>query len=458
MKALHLGVGLALFAAGTLALAQAPAAKPTMPQVCTNCHQAKPANLQGYFENVAFKSKSIQLKIDAATEIVRFDEGTLKVVTTEKTGKADMLRDIPKGREARIEYAEKDGVKTATLISFKGVAKMPPEKELKYEQVLALVEQGKASNTVLIDSRPLPRFQEGTIPGAINLPYPAWDKFVDRLPKDKNQAILFFCQGPTCMMSPNSLRNAEKLGYTNVKVYPGGVPEWLEKNVGVLSPAFLQEAWIAKDIPHVLVDVRPAATVARDGFIPGAVNVPVSQIPAALATLPPAKLKAPIMVYDGDGGNAARYSALRIQGAGQTNVNVVTGGFDAWKAAGYKVATGAPLTKIAYAPKPRPGEISIAEFTTLATATPADVLILDVRNQDEANAGMIKGAKLIPDEDLLARIGEVPKDKRIVTHCATGVRAEMAYHKLKDQGYKVNFVKADLAIKKDGSFVATPPK
>ncbi|HSN46049.1 MAG TPA: rhodanese-like domain-containing protein [Casimicrobiaceae bacterium] len=458
MKAHHLGVGLALLTAGTLALAQAPAAKPTIPQVCTNCHQAKPGNVQGYFENVAFKSKSIQLKIDAATEIVRFDEATLKVVTTEKTGKADMLRDIPKGREARIEYAEKDGVKTATLISFKGVAKMPPEKELKYEQVLALVEQGKASNTVLIDSRPLPRFQEGTIPGAINLPYPAWDKFVDRLPKDKNQAILFFCQGPTCMMSPNSLRNAEKLGYTNVKVYPGGVPEWLEKNVGVLSPAFLQEAWIAKDIPHVLIDVRPASTVARDGFIPGAVNVPVSQIPAALATLPPAKLRAPIMVYDGDGGTAARYSAKTIQGAGQTNVNTVTGGFDAWKAAGNKVATGTPVTKIAYAPKPRPGEISIAEFTALAKATPADVLILDVRNQDEANAGMIKGAKLIPDEDLAARMGEIPKDKRILTHCATGVRAEMAYHKLKDKGYKVNFVKADLAIKKDGSFVATPPK
>ena len=452
------GIGLCAVGASAYGQAPAPAAKPTIPQVCTNCHQAKPGNVQGYFENVAFKSKSIQLKIDASTEIVRFDEGTLKVVTTEKTGKAEMLRDVPKGREARIEYIEKDGVRTATLISFKGVAKMPPEKEINYEQVLALVEQGKASNTVLIDSRPLPRFQEGTIPGAINLPYPAFDKFTDRLPKDKNQAILFFCQGPTCMMSPNSLRKAEAMGYRNVKVYPGGVPEWLERNVGVLAPAFLQEAWIAKDIPHVLVDVRPASTVARDGFIPGAVNVPVSQIPAALATLPPAKLKAPIMVYDGDGSNAARYSARMIQGAGQINVNVVTGGFDAWKAAGYKVATGAAATKIAYAPKPRPGEIPIAEFTALAKATPPDVLILDVRNQDEANAGMIKGAKLIPDEDLLARIGEIPKDKRIVAHCATGVRAEMAYHKLKDKGYKANFVKADIVIKKDGSFVATAPK
>jgi rhodanese-related sulfurtransferase len=455
MKALFAVAGLGLLAASTIAVAQAPAAKPRMPQVCGNCHKVEANEIRGVFENVAFKSKSIQLKVDANTEIVSFDEGTIKVVDVDKVGKGPMLRDIAKNREARIEFVEKDGIKTATLISFKGVAKMPPEKELKYEQVLSLVLQGKASNTVLIDSRPLPRFQEGTIPGAINLPYPAFDKFTDRLPKDKQQAIVFFCQGVTCMMSPNSLRKAEAMGYTNVKVYPGGAPEWLERNVGVISAPFLQEAWIAKDIPHVLVDVRPASTVARDGFIPGAVNVPVSQIPSALATLPPAKMKAPIMVYDGDGGNAALYSARLIQQSGQVNVNVITGGYYGWNTAGYKVATGTPGTKIAYAPKPRPGELSVAEFTQLAKATPTDVLILDVRNQDEANAGMIKGAKLIPDEEILVRIGEVPKDKRIVTHCSTGVRAEMTYHKLKDKGYNVSFLKADMDIKKDGSFKIT---
>jgi len=454
---LALGVGSALVNAQMPAATAAPTAKSTIPQVCLNCHQAKPATLQGLFENVAFKSKSIQLKIDANTEIVRFDEATIKVVDVDKVGKGDMLRDIAKGREARIEFVEKDGVKNATLISFKGPIKLAPEKLVNYEQVLALVEKGPAqSNAVLIDSRPLPRFQEGTIPGAINLPYPAFDKFVDRLPKEKDKLIVFFCQGVTCMMSPNSTRRAEGMGYTNVKVYRDGAPEWLEKNVGVISAPFVKDAWIDKDIPHVLVDVRPASTVARDGFIPGAVNVPVSQVPAVLATLPPARMKAPIMVYDGDNGTAARLAALKIHDAGQINVNVITGGFDAWKAAGNKVATGAPATKIAYAPKPRPGELTIAEFSQIARATPADTLILDVRNQDEANAGMINGAKLIPDEDLLDRIGEIPKNKRIITHCSTGVRAEMAYHKLKDKGYKVSFLNADIAIKKDGNFNITP--
>ena len=104
-------------------------------------------HVRGYFENVAFKSKSIQLKLDASTEIVKFDEATLKVVDVEKTGKGDMLRDIAKGREARIEYTEKDGVKTATLISFKGPIKLAPEKEVKYSQVLASSSRARRSRT-----------------------------------------------------------------------------------------------------------------------------------------------------------------------------------------------------------------------------------------------------------------------------------------------------------------------
>ena len=245
------------------------------------------------------------------------------------------------------------------------------------------------------------------------------------------------------------------MGYTNAKVYPEGMPEWQTKHYGVLAAASLQEAWIAKDIPHVLIDVRPSSTV-KDGFIPGAVSIPVSKIRGALAAMPAAKMKAPIMVYDGDGGTAAKLAAQLINDSGQINVNVVNGGFDAWSAAGYKVAGGSPATTVAYAPKPRPGEISIEEFRKLAAATPADVLILDVRNKDEANGGMIRNAMLVPDEEILARLSEIPKDKRIITHCSTGVRAEMAYHKLKEQGYNVGFVKAIIEIDKNGNLKVSP--
>ncbi|MEO8676948.1 MAG: rhodanese-like domain-containing protein [Casimicrobiaceae bacterium] len=452
-------VSFALAAGSALSQTQtpaAPAAKPRMAQVCGTCHSVKADELRGVFENVAFKSKSIQLKIDNATEIVRFDEDALKVLDGGETKAGETLRDVVKGREARIVFVDKDGSKTATLISFKGPIKIAPERLVNYADVARLVSQGPdKGNYTLIDSRPLPRYQEGAIPTAINLPYPAFDKFVDRLPADKAKLVVFYCSGVTCTMSPKSMQRAESMGYTNAKVYREGMPEWTQKNYGVLSTTFLKEAWTDKDIPHVLIDVRPAAELAG-GYIPGAISLPSNAIKGALTQLPDRKLKAPTMVYDAGGGDAAVEAAKTIVAAGYSNVNVVTGGFNAWKAAGYAVASGSPSTKIAYAPKPRPGEISIADFTKLARATPPGVLILDVRNVDEAAGGVIKGSLLVPDEDIVTRMGEIPKDRKILTHCLTGVRAEMAYHKLKEKGYDVAFLNANIEVAGDGTFKVTP--
>jgi rhodanese-related sulfurtransferase len=436
--------------------AAAPAAKPTMPAVCGTCHKPAPNQVSGYFDNVAFKTTSIQLNLGTAVEIIRFDPKTLKVVDAGAAKTPEFLREVKKGHEARITYVEKDGTKLATSISFKGPIKIAQEKLIFYPEVAKLVELGpEQGKFTLIDSRPLPRFQEGTIPGSINLPYPAWDKFVARLPADKDKLLVFYCQGVTCMMSPNSLIKAEALGYRNVKVYREGWPEWTEKNVGVLAPAFLKEAWLDKDIPHVLIDARPTVTDAR-GHIKGSVSIPPEKIKDALKTFPDKKLKPPFMVYDQGDGKAAMEVAKQITAAGYPNVVVLPGGYDAWVKAGYPTLAGVPVTQVAYAPKPRPGSLPAEEFTSLAKNTPANVLILDVRNQDEANAGMIKGAVLIPDEDLATRMKDLPKDKRIVTHCATGVRAEMAYHKLKAAGYNVSFLNADIDIAKDGSFKLTP--
>ncbi|MGE0358540.1 MAG: rhodanese-like domain-containing protein [Burkholderiales bacterium] len=431
----------------------APAAKANIPKFCTNCHKAGADETMGNFENVAFKSQSIQLKIDAATEIVKFDPKSIQVLEGGEPKPAEALRDMRKGHEAKIAFVEKDGVKTATKIWFKGPIKIAPEKLVHYDDVAAMVAKGpEAGNYVLVDSRPLPRVQEGTIPGSINIPFTTkgFDALATaKLPADKAKRIVFFCQGITCMLSPNSLLRAEAMGYTNAKVYREGWPEWTQKNVGVLAAAHLKDAWIDKGIPHVLVDARPAAQ-ASAGFIPGAVAIAPAQVKAALAKFPAKSLKPPVMVYDAGDGKAAMEVAAAITKAGYPNVTVVTGGFDGWKAAGYPAATGSLATQVAYVPKPRPGDIGIEAFRKLAQQTPADTLILDVRNTDEANAGMIKGAKLIPDEDLLARLGELPKDKRIVAHCSTGVRAEMSYHKLKDKGFKAAFVKGDIEIDKNG--------
>ena len=452
------------FAVPVIALAQTPAvpaattpaAKPTQPAVCNNCHKPEAAVVAGYFDNVAFKSQAIQMNLAGSTEVVRFDPKTIKVVDAGDAKKPEHLREVKKGHEARIEIEMRGAEKWARSIAFKGPIKTPPEQLVSYEQVAKIVAQGSNANVTLIDSRPLLRYQEGTIPGAINLPYPNFDKLTDRLPRDKARQIVFFCQGVTCMMSPMSLRKAQALGYTNLKVYREGVPEWQTKDYLVTTPQFVKAAYIDKDIPAILIDARNAGDGYRD-HLAKAVHVPPAAVKAALKSFPDPALKAPIIVYDGRGTQEAVTVARALIKAGQSNVQVLQGGLLGWQQAGYTIESGVPaLKQVAYAPKPRPGSLPAEEFRKLAGATPGNVLILDVRNQDEANAGMIKGAMLVPDEELAARMAEIPKDKRIVTHCSTGVRAEMAYHKLKEAGYNVAFLNGELQIARDGSFKLTP--
>jgi predicted sulfurtransferase len=47
-----------------------------------------------------------------------------------------------------------------------------------------------------------------------------------------------------------------------------------------------------------------------------------------------------------------------------------------------------------------------------------EAVVIDVRNQAAFDSGHIKGAKLIPFNEIQNRTGELPKDKLIVTYCA----------------------------------------
>jgi rhodanese-related sulfurtransferase len=252
-------------------------------------------------------------------------------------------------------------------------------------------------------------------------------------------------------MSPNSAGRAEKLGYTNVKVYHEGLPEWSKKNYLVLSAQSLKEAYIDKDIPNVLLDVRPPA-VAKKGFIKGAVTLPAADVAANIAKFPPKDKKPPIIIVDDKGSADSTSSAKALIAAGYTNVAVLTGGMDAWQAAKCPVETGNLAVNITYVPKPRPGEIAPDDFKKIAASSSADTLIIDVRSREEANFGTIKGARVIPDMELLDRLAEIPKDKQIITYCNTGIQAEMAYHKLKEKGYNVKFLNANVKFDDKGNY------
>ena len=436
----------------------APLARPTIAKICTNCHKAESGAVRGHFDIVTFKAKTIQVKIDDVVEQFKFDEDDIKVVNSAgKTGDGEFLKDnlVKKGHEIKVEYSEKDGVKTAVKLIEKPPVTIPAEMLMTTADVEKLVALGpEKGKYFLFDSRPLPRFQEGAIPTAVSLPYPSFDKMVDKLPKDKKSLIIFYCAGVTCNMSPGSADKAKKLGYTNIKVYKDGMPAWLEKKSGVLSAQFLKDAWIDKDIPLVVLDVR-AEKVATKGFIKGAVTFPAKNATKLTKKLD-IKKNTPIVVYDQEGGKDAAMVASRLVDAGFKKVLVLTGGFAAWQSARYDVVSGKPAATAVYIPKPRPGEVNLDEFRKYAVELPVNVMIVDARTASEANAGMLKTAKLIPAEEIKNRQAEIPKDKLIVFYCNTGVIAEVAYNTLKDLGHtNVKFLNATVKFDKDGAYKIT---
>ena len=55
-----------------------------------------------------------------------------------------------------------------------------------------------------------------------------------------------------------------------------------------------------------------------------------------------------------------------------------------------------------------------------------DVAVIDVRRPDEYAAGHVENAIFIPVDDVLGRIVELPKAKRLLFICAQGVRSGLA--------------------------------
>ncbi len=172
--------------------------KPTNARICLTCHKAEPGNIRGYLEGSAFKSQSLQVKIDDAAEILKFDPEKLKVVIKGKTEEAEALRDISKGHEIRVEFIEKDGAKFATLVASKPPISVPAEKLVSTEELMKLVALGpEKGKYALVDSRPAPRFYEGAIPTAINIPDAAMPAQADKLPGNKDITLIFYCGGVT---------------------------------------------------------------------------------------------------------------------------------------------------------------------------------------------------------------------------------------------------------------------
>ena len=104
------------------------------------------------------------------------------------------------------------------------------------------------------------------------------------------------------------------------------------------------------------------------------------------------------------------------------------------EAAGYLEGGMAALAR-------RPELVKVSERLTAAQAAerlagPQPPLILDVRAPAEREALRLKGSIGVPLNHLGRRMEELPKDRPILVHCASGYRSSIAASMLAGQGYR----------------------
>lgn len=93
-------------------------------------------------------------------------------------------------------------------------------------------------------------------------------------------------------------------------------------------------------------------------------------------------------------------------------------------------APAAPRPQLDESKRVKPDDID-------ALLAKGQVVVLDVREDNElVETGTVKGAIHIPLGQLEARLGELPKDKVILTACRSGGRASRALALLESKGFK----------------------
>lgn len=186
---------------------------------------------------------------------------------------------------------------------------------------------------ILIDTRDtVRRYDVGHIPGAINLPAKQFDELAPRLlPADKNKLILFYCDGIECKLSHMAADDAEDLGYTNIRVYAEGFPDWFKRgNPYAISAGHLRTL-IETGEAGMLIDVRDVDAYQRH-HLPNARHLPAERFAQQAAGVLPSDKQKPLVFYCDHADARLSYAVARQATAlGYRQVMLIEGGYPAWE-------------------------------------------------------------------------------------------------------------------------------
>ena len=325
-----------------------------------------------------------------------------------------------------------------------------------FDYVEKIIADGTRKNAkaILIDARPAKKYITGTIPSSLNIPDTQYDKYIDQL-KDvkKDKEIIVFCGGWKCGKSPKVAGMLKKDGFTNVKLYQAGEPEWNKKSYLEVSKEVVKAA--QKKNSAVLIDARPYKKYLGE-TIPGAIAIPDTKMDSLEGRFPVSKEEKIITFCGGYGCHKSHVVAKALLEKGYKDVSVYAGGMPAWKKAGYATTKSASKAKASTEDtKPKFSKngimLGLDEGTVdgewmkdkiLKNEVPSNVVLVNVLDNEDFKKGHLEGSINIVAEKLSAKKlqAKLPEGKSVIFYCASGARSLEAWQKLKDAGMDVSEV------------------
>ena len=308
------------------------------------------------------------------------------------------------------------------------------------------------AKALLIDARPNPKYLAGTIPSSLNIPNNQIDTYIGQLDKvAKDKEIIVFCGGWECEKSPIVAAYLREKGFTNVKLYQAGEPEWISKNYSEIG--LLAAEAIFKNNSALFMDARPYAKYMA-GTIPGALYMSDEEVDKLGGRLPANKTTPIVTFCEGYLCVKSHNLAKKLQEFGYQNISVYAGGYPEWKEAGLQTTSGG-TSKIEKARSPKKdvfiegiklgedeGTVDGEWYKALIVSDklPANVAIVDVRTAGEFANGHIKEAINIEAGKLNAKelVAILPKGKVVIFNCSAGGRSMEAFMKLKNSNIDVS--------------------
>lgn len=329
------------------------------------------------------------------------------------------LRELKPGDHVSYRWQRaQSGVRMAEALDADPAVGNDPVFTVREDELAVAYEQHR--EPIVVDARSPEAFQAGHIPGARSLPFDAAAKEIaGAVSNDRGSSIVVYGEGARDDLGHRVARRLLAAGATDVKILSGGFQAWTEADhLLELEASGVAEA-MKGSTPWAVIDTRSREAL-RAGMPAGAVSVPPDAfrwqdfggalpLPSLLFVGADALDKSPGEVAD-------RVRLLRSSRSVGTVVrfHVLAGGFEAWKRAGLPVERGGELrTSIPYRPA-SPLEIPPEEFDALWSEQGGEkATFLDVRRVGTSPEPWVVK---IPLEDLPTRVGELPRDREIVTY------------------------------------------